>query len=356
MASFKRHLRVIQIVSLVAGLILFAYLVSSVGIFRIADSIRLVGFGFVILIIVSGLRHLTRTLAWFYCIEADYRRIKIFELFNVRLAGEAVRYLSFTGPILGETSKAVLIRKRLPMTHGMSSLITENLTYSLGAVFLIITGLILLAANFAVKDSVKILSLALSVSMIVLVLAANFVISRRRMILTGAIKRLGKLTGAHWFRAKASSVEKMERLIHDFYKRRQRSFYLVLFLEIAAQFLNVFEVYLILYYIGASPTLMAAYIVETTMKIVNSLFFFVPGQIGVMEGGNALILKALGMGIAAGVTLSLIEKIRTLFWAAYGLCVWMIVFRRRQKSDSENNIIPEDLNDAGEMAARQTMQ
>lgn len=354
MFNLKKHLRVIQYLSLLVGLLLFAFLVKSVGAGNIFSSIRLVGLGFIVLISVSALRHFTRALAWFYCIEGDHRKISIFELFNIRQAGEAVRFVSFTGPFLGETSKAVLVRERLPMVHGMSSVITENLTYSLGVIFLIISGLILLAANFAVRKSLIVLSIVFSLAMLALVFVVQQVIRRRKMILTHTMTWLGKKTRVQWFKAKAPRVEVTEQLIHNFYKQRKKSFLLVLFLEIVAQFINVVEVYLILYYIGVTPSVMAAYIIETAMKVVNSLFFFVPGQVGVLEGGNAIILKALGMGVAAGVTLSVIEKIRTLFWVAYGLFIWAMIFRRKKPADSEHTA--KDLNRAGDLTPQETIR
>ena len=115
MVKLLRNIKILQVVFLVLGLALFFYIIYSVGVQQIWNSIRLVGFGFVFIILASAVRHLLRTIAWLNCIEEDHRNIKLWDLFNVRMAGDAVRMLSFTGPLLGETSKAVLIRKRLPM-------------------------------------------------------------------------------------------------------------------------------------------------------------------------------------------------------------------------------------------------
>jgi hypothetical protein len=341
MARLLRHIKILQIFFLILGLALFCYIIYSVGFRQILGSISLVGgFGFFVIILASAVRHLLRSLAWLHCIEEDHRQIRLFDLFNVRLAGDAVRLLSFTGPLLGETSKAVLIRKRLPMVHGMSSIIVENLTYTLGAIFVIISGLILLMINFSTKTSVKIMSAVLSVCMLATIIGIQYAISRRIKAFTRFCDWLHRKTGIQWFGTQAVSVSDTEDKIHDFYKRRGSTFYLVLLLEIAAHFVNIFEIYLILYFIGVNATFMAAYIIEATMKIVNILFFFVPGQIGVLEGSNAILLKMLGLGVSAGVTLSLIEKIRTIFWAGYGLLIWMLAFREKVKSSPKNNPVP----------------
>ena len=328
MAKVLRHIKAFQVIFLLLGMVLFFYVISTVGYRQIVDSIKLMGFGFVAVMAVSGVRHLLRSLAWLYCIEEDRRNLRIIDLFNVRLAGDAVRLLSFTGPFLGETSKAVLIRKRLPMVHGMSSIIIENLAYTIAVVFVVVSGLALLVANFATRTSVKVMGGVLSICMVLAILGVYYVISRRVKAFTKLGKWFARKTDIQWFKDRTHNIGETEDKIHDFYERRGSALYLVLLLELAANIVNVFEVYLILFFIGTDVTFLTAYIIEAMMKVVNILFFFVPGQVGVMEGGNAILLKMLGMSLSAGVTLSLIEKIKVIFWAGYGLLVWMVAFRK----------------------------
>ncbi len=328
MVKLLRHIKIIQAVFLVLGLILFVYIIYSVGVTQILASLRLVGFGFVLILLASTVRHLLRTVAWLHCIEEDHRNIKLFDLFNVRLAGDAVRLLSFTGPFLGETSKAVLIRKRLPMVHGMSSIIIENLSYTIGVVFVVITGLALFVANFSTKTSVRWMGAVMSIGMLAAIIGGRYVITRRVMVFTRLGRWLAQNTDVAWFKSQAIGIEATETRIHDFYKRRGSTFYLVLLLSLGANLVNIFEVYLILYFIGVDVNLMLSYIIETMMKIVNILFFFVPGQVGVLEGGNAIVFKALGLAVSAGVALSVIEKIRTIFWGGYGLLIWWMAFHK----------------------------
>ena len=336
MAKTKSFIKILQIVSLLAGLALFVYLVYSVGFQQILDSIKTVGIaGFVLLILVSACRHFLRSFAWLQCFEEDHRRIGVFNLFNIRMAGDAVRFLSFTGPVLGETSKAVLLRKRLPMIHGVSSIIIENLSYTFTAILVIISGLLLFILNFTTQRSVKWMSFALCLSLITAILVVWLPITRNKKIFTDVIGWLAKKTGIEWFTKQKNNVSETEQKVHDFYKRRGRLFLWVLLLQLGVHLINIFEVYLILYFLHVKLNFLTAYIVEAVAKVVNVLFFFVPGQIGVTEGSNVFLFRVLGLGISAGIALSLIEKIRVFFWIGYGLLVWIGVFRESVKSSAE---------------------
>ncbi|MDQ3666293.1 MAG: flippase-like domain-containing protein [Acidobacteriota bacterium] len=328
-----KYMKRLQAVSLVLGLALFAYLIYNIGVGQILHSVRLVGAAFIVLMLVSGMRHLLRAAAWKKCFEVDHRRrVSLFKLFNVRLAGEAIRYLSFTGPLLGEPAKAALIKRHLPLAHGLSSVIIESLTYTLAAVVVIIAGLIFVLANVTLDNNLRTAAVVISASVLFAVFLISRGIARRYFVLARAMNRLARLTGRRWFAEKASSVERIEESICNFYNQRERAFPYVLMLELASHAVSIFEVYLILRFMGVEASLLTAFVIEAASKLINTAFFFVPGQVGVSEGGNALLLRAIGLGASTGIALALIEKIRTLAWAAYGLVALLILLRRNAKA------------------------
>jgi hypothetical protein len=64
---------------------------------------------------------------------------------NVMLAGEAIKYLTATGPLLGEPAKAAMLRREVPLIEGLSSVIVENLIYNLTVFLVMLAGLPALA-------------------------------------------------------------------------------------------------------------------------------------------------------------------------------------------------------------------
>jgi hypothetical protein len=82
---------------------------------------------------------------------------------------------------------------------------------------------------------------------------------------------------------------------------------------------GVLEAYVILAVTTDHTSLFAAYVIESVNRAVNAIFPFLPLRLGVDEGGAALVFKALGYTTAAGVSLAVIRKIRSIFWIGVGL-------------------------------------
>ena len=57
----------------VGGVALFAYFVRQAGVSQIVEGIRRLGAGFVLILMISGIRHVVRSIAWMMCVEAPNR-------------------------------------------------------------------------------------------------------------------------------------------------------------------------------------------------------------------------------------------------------------------------------------------
>ena len=55
------------------GLLLFAYTVKKAGVSEIIGGLRRLGVGFLVIIALSAIRQVARSLAWIKCLEAPYR-------------------------------------------------------------------------------------------------------------------------------------------------------------------------------------------------------------------------------------------------------------------------------------------
>lgn len=314
-----KHLRKkFEFASFLVGLGLLVYLVVALGPGEILSHLRAMGPGIAVILLLSAARNCARAASWYFSIEPGHRQISYWTVMNVMLAGEAIKYLTATGPILGEPAKAIMVRKRIPILHGASSIVVENLIYSFSVVLFIIVSLPALAW-LALPDRVKLASLAAVVAMLVAFLLIWASVSRRSYFIARALSRAAKLRPS--LGQMALRARQLEENIYSFYEGRRPAFYLILGVNMLAHLINVAEVCAILKLMGLPASVSYGLAVESGTKLINLAFFFVPTRAGVYEGGNALIFEALGLGPGAGLALAIVRKIRALLWAAYGLIV-----------------------------------
>jgi len=106
--------------------------------------------------------------------------------------------------------------------------------------------------------------------------------------------------------------------------------------------LTALEIWLALYFLGVQVSFTEAVVIESLIQAVSSAAFFVPGGLGVQEGGFILIGGALGLDPAACLALAGARRIRDLLIFVPGLFAWQIsessnrAFRRLERVGSRS--------------------
>jgi putative ABC transport system permease protein len=319
----RRSLVWLQTLAFLLGLGLLIYVINRVGVQPLFDALLRIGFGFFVILGLSGLRHFLRTIAMRAAVPAEHRRITFRQAFAARLGGEAISFLTFTGPLLGEATKVALLRKRVPLTYGVPALVVDNLLYNLSVVFFVLSGACVMLAWYPLPPSVYLVLLIIAVVAASGILVAAVAAKRRVMLLTWVIDRLAQLRlSPKVILRRRHHIYHLESKVYDFYKHHPAPFFVMIACNLAAHAASVVEVYLALKMLGFQPQVAQAYIIESLTKVINVVFAFVPGTIGVYEGGTEVILqKGLGFEPAAGLALALVRKAAIVVWTSIGLLV-----------------------------------
>jgi hypothetical protein len=317
--KFNRYQK-LSFVWLIAGLALFVFLVYRTGVGTIASKLKQFGWYFLLLLLISGVRQILRALAWRYCIEYEHRSVSFVELFKLRLVGDAITDLTVAGPVLGETAKTYAAGAHMPLAFSLSSIVIENLIYSLAVIFFIVSGAIVLLGRIALPHEIRVATVAGILALIAPVVIAFSLINRRRMVISGTLQWLER---RNWLprsiALRQSRLRLFESNVYEFYGKHSKAFWLISALEIIVNLTGVVEAYIILGVSFGVHSWLYAYLVEWTNRVVNAVFAFVPLRLGIDEGSTALTLSSLGYQSATGVSLAVIRKVRTLFWIAIGL-------------------------------------
>src|SRR5437764_13096978 len=140
----KRSVAWLQTFAVLLGALLLVYLIRTVGVEPIFSALTRVGFGFFIVVGANGARHVLRTISMRLSVAPEHRRFSFLQAFAARLGGESMGFLTFAGPLLGEGTKVALLRKRVPLVHGVPGLVVDDLLYILSVLLVIFGGAVLM--------------------------------------------------------------------------------------------------------------------------------------------------------------------------------------------------------------------
>jgi Lysylphosphatidylglycerol synthase TM region len=332
--------RLLAITSAIIGFALFIYVINRTGLAEIWARVHSLGAGFLLIIAVSSIRYLSRTLSWMRCMAPADRKVGFWSLWRARVAGEAIGDLTF-GPVVAEPMKLVALGDRVSLSSRITSLTVENIAYAISCCLMIMAGTIALLATLSLNDSLStVLIIALGV-MSVSTLAAVLVISRRWRLASGiagkvAIVLPGRLS------EKLRHLRTLEDYIFDFYTKRPVDFFLLVLCQAAFHLAGTFEIFVTLRLIGVESIFSTAFMLESFNRAINIIFIFVPALVGIDEAGTGLVAGALGFGAASGVALAIIRKIRMFFWIGIGLL--LLLGDRTKSAVTAETVIEERTN------------
>lgn len=302
--------------SILAGFAVLAALVWRVGPDQILEGFARVGWAFPVIVALGGLRFFARAWAWSICIEPPHR-LSLRHALTAVLAGDALGNATPLGPVVGEPAKVAFARSHVATAPGATALAIENLFYTLATAAMIAAGTIALLLAFELDARIREYS-ELSVAAIAAAVIAIVIIFRRRPAL---VSRFLPMLGGKGSRLQASGekLQAVEQDVYSFASRRRGAVIPVIALELAFHALGVLETHLTMWMIlDDPPSLVTSFILETASRLITVLFKFMPFQIGVAEGGLALVTELLGMGTNPGLTFSLVRKARVAVWAIAG--------------------------------------
>lgn len=312
--------RALRILLVAAGVMVLVVLVIRIGPLTIAAMLRTVRWGFLLVAALYGIHLAVRAAAlWRSMVGGS---LGYPEVLGIRMAGEAIEMLTFTGPFLAEPAKGYLISRRgLAAAEAYGAIAIEYLLYTLVATWMAAVALSMLLAQGLLPSAIRVPVAAVVGAMIAFSVACAW----------AAVTGIGLVApSVRWVVARfnrdvalnvAARVTDVERVLVRFMHNHPRRLVEVLVIEVAGHALLVVEVWVILRSIGFSLAPAHPFLVEGGQKFINAAFFFVPGQIGASEGVYALLVASVGYPAAAGLTLSLVRRVRALIVGAVGLAV-----------------------------------
>lgn len=313
----------IQGIVFAAGLTLLVFVLYKIGFNVITDTISKIGWGFSIIVATNFSRHLIRAMCIYLAIPKEHRNVRYHNVLAARLAGEAMNLMTFAGPVLGEATKAAMLKNRVSFARSAAAVIVDDIMYYVSVALMMLTGVLMMALTVGANGKViRYTLIGVGIGATLMLVGMFLVIKFNARPLSWLVERLDRRGWLPRFVAtRKEYIHEIETNVYGVYNERPKLFYSLLGLGFLAHVTSVLEVYLGLNLLGYTPNFSEAYIIESLTKVINAAFSFIPGVVGVYEGGNGIILKALGYTTAIGVALALIRRGAILFWAAFGFAI-----------------------------------
>ncbi len=314
---------------LIAGLGLLIYLVLALGAGEILGLLARIGWGFVPITALYAVHQGLRARALSLCVTRP-GAVRVIDAFAIRLSGEAIRFLTSTGPFLAEPAKALLLGRRgVAMSEGFAATIAEYLGYTFVSAVMLAGAMAYLLARVDLGRALGDTAVVLLVVSVVFLVVAAVAIARRIYLIGGVLAWLGRLpVVGRRLRLEAPAVRRTEDALLGILRERPGRFARILLVETLAHAVLVVELWAILWLSGVTAAFDRALVLESAGKFTGLAFFFIPGQVGASEGVNAVLFRTLGLAAAAGVGVALARRVRTVLTAGAGLMALAFLTRR----------------------------
>ena len=266
------------------GIALLVWTVASVGITQLISQLDMLGLILPFVLALAAFRFALQAAGWRLAMH-EHHRPSLFDAVLAVIAGEAAGYLGW-GPISREPVKAMMISRHTPERVSLTAAVAERIAYTGAATGLVIAGLVILAIR---TNNLKWIAIGSVLSIVVV--GIGLFVSR------GSLARL--------------SADKV----------RPGVMMALVGIAMLQELTNVFEAFVILNWLGASPTLASVIAFEGLSRLANSAGQFIPGKIGVNELAGAGLANLLSLGSVHGLTLTLARRVRSLVWAGVGVAL-----------------------------------
>lgn len=333
MAFFKKYKKYIILALLITVFLLIARFISTIDLELLKSYLSDMPGMFAGVVLMSLLAYISSTIAWSLCMGGEGRKVPFVELFMFRHVGEMLSLFNPTGIVAGESLKAVILNRRgVSGTDSVSSILLQRVLVILSGVVLMVVSVLYLTAGQRINGgNVLLVFITLAFIAFLAYLVIRFLV-HPKLFLGKTMEKLKRKTGWKLFSDKliASSYEMNEVSSHYFRENKKR-FLLAFLMCVIHWIFGAMEFYIVLKMMGLDITVIQASAVEMGVTLFKTIGAIVPGQIGIEEYGNKVMLNTIGIvSNEVWLVVTLMRRSRQLFWLLVAGIFMLIISRKLQ--------------------------
>jgi hypothetical protein len=297
----KKVLFVAITLCIVASLTIF---IQETDLKKALQLISVIGYRFYLLLFITFIAYLLGTLSWQYTLGSEVKKISLTRLFLIRHVGETVAWFNPTSIVGGDALKGVLLAK-----------------YDIDKKKVVLSVLL--------SRIIMILS-----QLLLLFMTTCYLVFKHPESAVSRFSTLKLGLPLAWFSSADLSL-KLNALWRDVKQMITDHSKLV---TIACGFavlhwlVGSLEFFFILKFLGLKVSPMQALLVDLGVIIFKAAGAFIPGQLGIEEYGNKIMLIAIGIpGTEIWISASILRRARQIVWAGFGILIYFFMFHRERR-------------------------
>lgn len=319
------------------GVVIFAFLVHRLGPTLLWEHLVKIGFNFVWLILLSGTWFLLYAGAWDVFLREVSKRVHFWILFRLRVCGETISHLTPLSWGGGDPFRIYLIKEHIPLDEGAASVVVDRTLNNFATALILMGGIFITLLIFPLDNTLRI---GLGGFWVLLIFGVLFLYLRSKEgLFEFALDLLKRLRIKKSFSEKTvAQVRRVDRHIAQFYRRSHGVFFLAFSLHLLGRLAGVLEIYLAAYFLDYPLTLLESYLLTTMTIVLNTVFIFIPANIGILEGAYAGVFGLLGQDPVIGAAIQIVRRLRMVFWILVGF-IFLGTLASAKKNQSEENVV-----------------
>lgn len=270
-----------------------------------------------------------QSFAWWRVLADDGVRVSLVHVFLAKISGEAINTITPVGFLGGDPYRVYVLQKKISTKYSASSVVVDRTMHVLAVFLLLLTSLCAAYFYLPLPRLWQIFFPVFTGAMF-LAFVALVVFQKKGMFrfITRVLKKL------HIKRQKLLEVEHkiedLDKQVSLFYQKHKGHFFEIMFLQYVGRFLGVVEIFLIVTLLGLKISFTACLFMASLTILINLVFVFIPGSLGVMEGGYGALFYLMKLNPVEGVAIQIVRRLRTFFWIFLGLLV-ILLYKPKRK-------------------------
>lgn len=323
---------------LLLGLAFLGYLLWRLGLRPIWNELSTLGWGLAAFIAMEFVAEAIHTVAWSNCLGKPYCQLPWTRRFNIRLAGNAINYLTPTAAVGGELSKAGFLSSNLSDPKAIGGVVTGRLCAGIGHFVFVAVGSVMVVCFARLAEPVW-MAMFISGSLVAAGILAFLVLQKNGKL--GAVVRwlaTRKFAGKK-LEAAAREITRVDESLKLIYRERPGDIIRAVCWHLAGHATGFIQTWCFFYFLHQSVPVRAIATVWFLGMWFDLLTFAVPLNMGTLEGGRLIAFKAVGLSAVLGMTYGVALRLAQLSCAAFGLLAYTLLFREHSKTQNARRTI-----------------